>query len=167
MDEEGGRFHVGHRIRTLDNILKRNMQLALCGQGIDEVTAASGFIITYLYQHPDQVIYQKDIEKEFRICRSAVTNILNRMEENGLIHRETDDCDARRKSLTLTAKGEEQCQIIRNTIDWLNHKQLEGIPTSELKQFFMTLDRIEENAARLSSDIQGEDDSWMQEIRKE
>lgn len=167
MNEERGRFHVGHRIRKLDNILKRNMQLAFSNQGIDEVTAMNGFIITYLHQHSGQVIYQKDIEREFRICRSAVTNILNRMEENGLIHRETDGCDARLKSLTLTAKGEEQCQIIRSTIDWLNRKQLEGLPAGELEQFFETLDRIEGNAGRMSERILGADDSWIREIREE
>lgn len=166
MSEEKSRFHVGHRIRKLDNILKRNMQLALSGQGIDEVTAMNGFIIVYLHHHSSQIVYQKDIEKEFRICRSAVTNILTRMEENGFVHRETDGCDARLKSLTLTAKGQEQYQVIRNTIDWLNCKQLEGIPAGELEQFFATLDRIEGNAGRLAGRILGEDDSWTREIRE-
>lgn len=165
MDEEQDRFHVGHRVRTLDNMLKRNMQLVFNCLGVDEVTAASGFIIMYLYHHPDQETYQKDIEREFRICRSAVTNILNRMEENGLIYRETDDSDLRMKKLALTVKGEEQSRIIHSTIDWLNRKQLEGIPAGELKRFFRTLDRIEENAVMLSGYIQGEDVSWMQEIR--
>lgn len=166
MSEEKGRFHVGHRIRSLDNILKRNMQLALSSQGIDAVTAMNGFIIVYLHHHSGRVVYQKDIEKEFRICRSAVTNILTRMEENGFIRRETDDCDARLKSLTLTAKGEEQYQVICNTIDWLNRRQLEGIPAGELEQFFATLDRIEGNAGRLAGRILGADDSWIREIRE-
>ncbi len=166
MNEGANQFHVGHRIRKLDNILKRNMQLALNGQGVDEVTAMNGFIIMYLHHHSAQAVYQKDIEKEFKIGRSAVTNILTRMEENGFIYRETDGSDARLKYLTLTAKGEEQCQMIRNTIDWLNGKQLEGISASEREQFFATLDRIEENAGSLAGRILGPDDSWIREIRE-
>ncbi len=165
MNEGESKFHVGHRIRKLDNILKRNMQLALSGQGIDEVTAMNGFIIMYLHHHSGQAVHQKDIEKAFRIGRSAVTNILTRMEENGFIHRETDGCDARLKCLTLTPKGEEQCQVICSTIEWLNSRHLEGISAGELKQFFETLDRIEGNAGRLSGRILGTDDSWIREIK--
>lgn len=107
------KFHMGHRIRKLDNMLKRNMQLALSGQGVDEVTAMNGFIILYLHRHVDQTIYQRDIEKEFRIGRSAVTNILTRMEENGFIHRETDGSDARLKRLTLyKTEGISLCRVL-------------------------------------------------------
>ncbi|MDE6675229.1 MAG: MarR family transcriptional regulator, partial [Acetatifactor sp.] len=144
---------------------KRNMQLALSGQGVDDVTAMNGFIIMYLHHHADQAIYQRDIEKEFKIGRSAVTNILTRMEENGFIHRETDGSDARLKRLTLTAKGEEQCQLLNSTIEWLNSKQQEGISRQEQEQFFATLEKIEGNAGRLATRILGEDDSWIREIR--
>lgn len=165
---DGGKcnFHMGHRIRKLDNMLKRNMQLALSGQGMDEVTAMNGFIIQYLYHHADQVIYQRDIEREFKIGRSAVTNILTRMEENGFVHRETDGEDARLKRLTLTAKGEEQCQMLQSTIEWLNCRQLDGISAEEQKRFFAVLEKIEGNAGRLASRILGDDDSWIGEIRQ-
>lgn len=165
MDEGERRFHMGHRIRKLDNMLKRNMQLALSGQGVDEVTAMNGFIIMYLHHHAGQTIHQRDIEREFKIGRSAVTNILTRMEENGFIHRETDGSDARLKRLTLTDKGEEQCQLLSSTIEWLNSRQQEGISRQEQEQFFAILEKIEGNAGRLAARILGEDDSWIQEIR--
>lgn len=159
------KFHIGHRIRKLDNMLKRNMQLALSGQGVDEVTAMNGFIIQYLYHHADQSVYQRDIEKEFKIGRSAVTNILTRMEENGFIFRETDGSDARLKRLTLTAKGEEQCQLLTSTIEWLNGRQMDGISLEEQEQLFAILEKIERNADGLAARILGEDDSWTREIR--
>ncbi len=165
MDGGNGKFHMGHRIRKLDNMLKRNMQLALSGQGVDELTAMNGFIIQYLHHHADQIIYQRDIEREFKIGRSAVTNILTRMEENGFIHRETDGSDARLKRLALTAKGEEQSQLLHDTIEWLNNRQLDGISDEEQKQFFSTLEKIEGNAGRLAVRILGDDDSWTREIR--
>lgn len=165
MDGGNGKFHIGHRIRKLDNMLKRNMQLALSGQGVDEVTAMNGFIIQYLHHHADQSVYQRDIEKEFKIGRSAVTNILTRMEEYGFIYRETDGSDARLKRLTLTPKGEEQCQLLTSTIEWLNSRQMDGISFEEQEQLFATLEKIEGNAGRLAARILGEDDSWTREIR--
>lgn len=164
MDGGDCKFHMGRRIRKLDNMLMRNMQLALSGQGVDEVTAMNGFIIQYLHHHADQIIYQRDIEREFKIGRSAVTNILTRMEENGFIHRETDGGDARLKRLTLTAKGEEQSQLLHDTIKWLNSEQLDGISAGEQEQFFSTLEKIEGNAGRLAARILGEDNSWTREI---
>lgn len=166
MNGDKRRFHIGHRIRKLDNILKWNMQLALSGQGVDEVTAMNGFIIMYLHHHADQTVYQRDVEKEFKIGRSAVSNILTRMEENGFVHRETDGDDARLKRLTLTDKGERQCQLLRGTIEWLNYGQLDGISAGELEQFWATLDKIERNAGRLAGRIQGEGNSWIEEIQK-
>lgn len=165
MDRGNCEFHMGHRIRKLDNMLKRNMQLALSGQGVDEVTAMNGFIILYLHHHAGQIIYQRDIEREFRIGRSAVTNILTRMEENGFIRRETDGGDARLKRLTLTARGEEHSQLLHDTIEWLNSRQLDGISAQEQEQFLTTLEKIEGNAGRLAARILGEDDSWIREIQ--
>lgn len=164
MEEGNRRFHIGHRIRKLDNMLKRNMQLALSGQGVDAVTAMNGFIILYLYHHEGQAVYQRDIEKEFKIGRSAVTNILTRMEENGFICRRTDGNDARLKRLTLTARGKEHCQLLHGTIEWLNSRQLEGISAGEQEQFFAILEKIEENAAGLAARILGADESWTCEI---
>lgn len=166
MSEEKRRFDIGHRIRKLDNMLKRNMQLALSGQDVDEVTAMNGFIIMYLHHHTDQTVYQRDIEKEFKIGRSAVTNILTRMEENGFVHRETDGDDARLKRLTLTDKGERQCQLLWGTIQWLNHGQLDGISAEELEQLWATLEKIEQNANRIASLIQGAENSWIDEIQR-
>ena len=95
-----------------------------------------------------------------------MTNILTRMEENGFIHRETDGSDARLKRLTLTAKGEEQCQLLQDAIEWLNCRQLQGISQEEQERFFATLEKIEGNAGRLAARILGGDDSWTGEIRR-
>lgn len=164
MDGGKDNSHIGHRIRKLDNMLKRNMQLALSGQGVDELTAMNGFIIQYLHQHADRAVYQRDIEREFRIGRSAVTNILTRMEENGFVYRETDGGDARLKRLTLTEKGENQCRMLRGTIEWLECRQMDGITSQERECLFAILDKIEGNAGRLAARILGEDDAWIREI---
>ena len=43
-----------------------------------------GWIIGYLYRHRDTPVFQRDIEREFSITRSTVTNILQLMERKGV-----------------------------------------------------------------------------------
>ena len=40
-----------------------------------------GGILGYLYHHMDEPVYQRDLEKEFRISRATATNTLQVMEK--------------------------------------------------------------------------------------
>ena len=90
---------IGHELRTLDNILSRNLMAAARERGVDELTAMHGWILGYLCRNEHKDIFQKDIEAEFKICRSTVTNILKLMEKKGYIKRESVPYDARLKKL--------------------------------------------------------------------
>ena len=54
---------------------------------------------------PAQLRRVRDIEREFSITRSTVTNILQLMERKGYITRQSVEQDARLKQLVLTEKG--------------------------------------------------------------
>ena len=58
--EKKQHYHIGPRMRRLDNVLKRNMILSLKGQGMDEVTAMNSFFIGYLYSRKGEAVYQRD-----------------------------------------------------------------------------------------------------------
>jgi DNA-binding MarR family transcriptional regulator len=66
-----------------------------------------GWILRYLYSRRGQPVYQRDIERDFAITRSTVTNILQLMERKGYIRRESVPEDARLKRLELTDAGAE------------------------------------------------------------
>lgn len=158
---------IGFRVRKLDNQLKRNMQLALnCRDDVDEITAMNGFILQYLASHAKDKIYQKDIEQKFKIGRSAVTNLLTRMEENGLIQREVEKSDARLKRIALTEKGREQQKIVQSSVEWLDYKQMEQITPEEKEIFFSILEKIEKNVSDVTGIILGPDKGWIQEVTK-
>ena len=53
----------------------------------------------------DTPVFQRDIEREFSITRSTVTNILQLMERKGYIERRSVPQDARLKQLVLTEEG--------------------------------------------------------------
>lgn len=99
--------HIGYEIKTLDHMIGRFFTNISIKNGMDQVTVMHGWIIGYLYDHPDQDIYQKDIETAFHITRSTVTNIVKLMEKKGYIQRVSVEKDARLKKLILTEKAKQ------------------------------------------------------------
>ncbi len=73
-------------------------------------------IMQFLNNHEDSTVYQKDIEQNFAIKRSSVTNILQNMEKSGLITRIGDAADARIKKVLLTDKGKDLSKTLKNFI---------------------------------------------------
>ena len=129
---------IGHELRTLDNMMSRNLMAAARERGVDELTAMHGWILGYLCRNEHKDIFQKDIEAEFKICRSTVTNILKLMEKKGYIKRESVPYDARLKKLVLTEAG---VRFHENTI--LSFKQTDdyvaGLLTEEENAELMRL----------------------------
>ena len=72
---------------------------------VEDLTPMHGWILSYLYHHTDAPVFQRDIEREFSITRSTVTNILQLMEKKGYIERQSVPQDARLKQLILTEQG--------------------------------------------------------------
>ena len=72
-----------------------------------------------LFQSLKKDIYQKDIEKEFQIRRSTATGILQLLEKNGFVIRETVEWDARLKKLVPTAKAEGVREEILSNIRYM------------------------------------------------
>lgn len=164
MKTEEKASHVGRRIHRLDNILFRGIQLAMAARGVDQVTAMNGWVLGYLHDNQDRPVYQKDVETEFSIGRSAVTKLVVRMEEKGFIKRFSNPADARLKRLVLTERGEEQFCLIASTIDWVNEKYLEDISEEEQEQLMRILRKIRGNAEQVIGRIGGSDRNWINEI---
>ena len=93
------------QIRRVDNLIFRKINQFARENGVEQATPMHGWIIEYLYRHRDAAVFQRDIEREFSITRSTVTNILQLMERKGYIERQSVPQDARLKRLVLTEKG--------------------------------------------------------------
>ncbi len=83
-------------------------------------------------------IYQKDIEKEFKISRSSVTSVLNYMEEGGFIIRQSVKDDARLKRIVLTDKALQTGERTKGKIDKFEEKITENFTDRE-KELLITL----------------------------
>lgn len=87
-------------------------------------------------------VYQRDIEEEFHIRRSSVTSVLQNLEKNGFITRESVQSDARLKKIVLTEKAKMlQCKAISGILHF-EEELLDLFDPQEQEQFFEYLNRI-------------------------
>ena len=93
------------QLHRVDNLIFRRLNQFSRANGVEQTPPMHGWIIEYLYRHRDEPVFQRDIEREFSITRSTVTNILQLMERKGYITRRSVEQDARLKQLVLTEKG--------------------------------------------------------------
>ena len=81
------------QLRRVDNLIFRRLNQFSRANGVEQTTPMHGWIIEYLYRHRDEPVFQRDIEREFSITRSTVTNILQLMERKGIcFHEKTMLC---------------------------------------------------------------------------
>lgn len=95
-------------------------------------------ILRFLSESLGSFAYQKDIEQNFAIKRSSVTNILQNMEKSGLIERLGDVSDARIKKVLLTEKGAELSKTLKDFICNLE-SVIANDMTGEEKEVFKNL----------------------------
>ncbi|MGN0466850.1 MAG: MarR family winged helix-turn-helix transcriptional regulator [Lachnospiraceae bacterium] len=137
--------HVGYHLRKLDNLLMRNTMAKARSMNLDEVTVMHGWILAYIDENKEKEIYQKDIETQFGINRSTVTNIVKLMEKKELIRREPVPRDARLKKLVLTEKGILAREKSHETIQAIEKQIVLGISEEELDVFFHLIEKIRKN----------------------
>lgn len=131
---------IGHELKAINHIMQRKMFQTAAAAGIDRVTIMHGWIIGYLYCHQEIDVYQRDIESNFAISRSTVTNILKLMEKKGYIIRQSVDTDARLKKIVLTEKGKLINSKLEKAIQE-NESRFKSVLTSDEQQQFIYLVR--------------------------
>ena len=100
-------YHFIGEIKCLNNLVKRRVDSDEVLSSQERVTGTHGYVIGYVARRNAEgaQVYQKDIESRFSMRRSSVTELLNNMELNGLIRRESDEKDKRLKKVVLTDKA--------------------------------------------------------------
>lgn len=146
MDEEFEKTrqnHAGRLIHMLSHQLKRRSAMPETGTGL---TPMQKHVLTYiLFETMVRDIYQKDIEKEFKIRRSTASGILQLMEKNGFIYRQSVEKDARLKRILPTAKAEKIRMEILTNIKQTEAKLKEGIPKENFEVCLNVMRQMLEN----------------------
>ncbi|MGI6239836.1 MAG: MarR family winged helix-turn-helix transcriptional regulator [Christensenellales bacterium] len=101
-----GKNDIIFELKKLDNLLHRLIDARMRQiEGSDQLTRMHHWIIGYLHHHSDAPVFQKDIERAFKISRSTTSSMITLMEKKGLITRTSVEGDARLKQVHLTEKA--------------------------------------------------------------
>ena len=99
-------LHMGRLIQMLSHQMKRkNCVVSMIEE--DGLTVMQKHVLKFiLLETLHRELYQKDIEEEFQIRKSTATGMLQLLEKNGFIVRESEKKDARLKRIRPTPKAE-------------------------------------------------------------
>lgn len=145
--------NIGMAIKTLSNQFHRYMtasklQMRAEIPELQRITDIQGRIINYLHSQPeDREIYQQEIEKLFNIRQSTTTNILKRIERNGLIYRKKSTRDARMNTVALTDRAKILCPLASEGIQRAEKQVATGLSDAEIALFFRIVGVMLKNIA--------------------
>lgn len=133
-------------IHILSHKLKKRMNANMQSMGL---TGAQSRVMHYiLVKCADGPVFQRDVESAFGLSRSTATGILQWMEKNGLILRESMASDARLKSLIPTEKAAHLDAQIGKYLQQTEQCLTQGLSNVQLSLFL-------EVAARMSANLDG------------
>lgn len=141
---------IGFEIKTLSNLIMRNIDAKLSKITNRDYTKMQGWIIGYLHDNGiDHDIFQKDIEKEFKIRRSTATGMLQLMEKNGYIERISVKHDARLKKIVLTQKAFDLNEEIHSNIREFEEELSKCLTKEEKDMFFLISAKLRNKLERI------------------
>ena len=108
--------------------------------------SAQGKILNYvLVESEAHSVYQKDLEREFGLRSSTVTEMLNALEQKKLIQRVSDEWDGRYKKIVFTEKARSMKDRIRQEVEETEHLLLQGITEQEKQEFLRIAGKMLQN----------------------
>lgn len=135
---------VGFEVHNLSNRIRRTCQNSL-GRKDDALTPVHDFVLDYLCAHRYQDVFQRDVEEHLCVRRSTVSRILQLMEKNGLIVRESVPQDGRLKKITLTDKALRLHKSVEQARAELEIRVTQGISSADMEVFFRVLGQMQRN----------------------
>lgn len=99
---------------------------------------------TLRYMHRAGSCTSSELAEVFEVKKSAITAIINRMWEKGLIQRTRDENDRRVVYLTLTDKGKELYLKTEERITRLVESFITSFDQQEIEQFIKTYEKLNE-----------------------
>ena len=109
-----------------------------------ELSGAQGRALDFILAQTDDV-FQKDIEEEYGLRPPTATELLKKMENNGLIRREVTSYDARLKRIIASDKALKYKEQVVSDLTGLEEVLTAGISPEELDVFFKVAEKMTDN----------------------
>ena len=129
-------------ICRLSNLIRRRLNASATGGFLN---GAEGKILHYILFSNQDPIYQKKIEEAFGWRASTTSQLLAKMEKDGLICRVADETDKRLKRICATEKGETFRGKVMMDATEIERALTAGLTPKQLQQFNRLLSRMIEN----------------------
>ena len=144
-------------LHYLSPIYKASRQIGIYFEGAlrgSDLSPMEGHLLSYLRSYAPCAL--SEIHRVFGTKRSTLTSIFDRMEERGLIARETLEQDRRSFLVRLTPQGRAAANRVQLCVEALESAIAKGISKSDLEGFRRVMRSIEtatqENRSRSSRD---------------
>lgn len=140
MGEDAGKW-----ISRVSHQLKRQMS---CEEDAEEreLTSMQKHILHFiLLESLSRDLFQRDLEKEFKVRRSTATGALQLLEKKGYLYREPVEEDARLKRIVPTEKALRLRSRLLKSIRRRETRIRAGIPAEDMEVFIRVLKQISEN----------------------
>ena len=123
----------GAWINLLSHKVKTRLNATLQDIGI---TGVQSRVIYYILVHCQEgPVFQRDVESAFGLSRSTATGILQLLEKNGIIRKESVDSDARLKSLVPTQRAAELDAQVRACLRETDLMLTRGLSDGQVQLF--------------------------------
>ncbi|MEA5050084.1 MAG: MarR family transcriptional regulator [Oscillospiraceae bacterium] len=135
--------HLGFEIRRLSNLLRRNFDGMAVRTLPQDITGVQIWMLGYIARESvSGDVFQRDIEKRFNVRRASATGMLQLLEKNGMITRESVPYDARLKKIVLTDRGRSASEAMHKNIGAFEKEITDSIEPDDLAAFYRVIDTI-------------------------
>ena len=134
---------IGCKINYVSNIIKREIEKLESIEALERVSGTNSFILVYISEK--EIVFQKDIEKEFGITRSTASKVISLMESKGLIIRKSVSNDLRLKQLVLTDEAKKIVLAVKEDLNKFEKSHTYGLTEEEKELLSSILGKIEKN----------------------
>lgn len=110
----------------------------------EDFSGAQGRVLHFILAQTEDV-FQKDIEEEYSLRPPTATELLKKMEQNGLIRREATTYDARLKKIIASEKAMKYRDQVVADLTNLEQELTKGIEPQELAIFFQVIEKMLDN----------------------
>lgn len=131
--------HYGHYFKKASHIIEQRMR-----RDTVDLTSVQSFMLKYLAIHNDRCM-QNELESIFGFRRSSASNLIQVLEKDGYIERESVEEDKRLKVIHLTEKGKEKILSIDKAIERLENELIKDIKTEDLAVFEKVCEKMISN----------------------
>ena len=137
---------LGQWLCHASRLFRRQMDQSIAaamGADADEVFSGRNlWVLRYVKEHEGEAVYQRDLEKAFRLRRSTISNMIDLMVQKQYLLRENVEGDKRLKRLALTEKGEAILSEVAHSVGDLETSLRAKFSAEEYTQFLTLLERL-------------------------